>query len=333
MKVSVIVLTYNQEQSIARTLESILSQQVTFDYEILIGDDCSTDQTSTICEAYAKRESKIRYIRHPKNLGVADNYFELLLQAQGEYIADCAGDDYWILPNKLQHQVEILDTHPSVSLVHTNWREEQSANGHLRPSARRSSEGCDEITFGRQLIPSVVFQTDQVVIHLCTALYRREPFLEFYHRYPTLFRGKDQPCEDQQVIFANCWLGEIFFWDVDSLSYTVSPGTLSNPRSYERRYLFSRQLTLLTHQFLLFFPIELDQMQSYYSYRFYEQLMHLFRLEATDRLPEVSRLMQEVGYQPTHSIQLLQGILRTPWLYRPLKQLRDQLVALKQKIR
>ena len=88
--ISVVVCTYNQEDTIARTLDSILMQQCHVPYEIIIGEDCSTDQTLSVCEAYASKfPDKIRLIANKPNKGIIDNYFDCILASNGQYIADC----------------------------------------------------------------------------------------------------------------------------------------------------------------------------------------------------------------------------------------------------
>lgn len=108
--VSVIVLTYNHEKYIRQALDSILMQKVDFKYEILVGDDCSTDGTSSILLEYQNKYPDIFCIRlRQKNIGATKNLYELLASAQGKYIAYLEGDDYWSISNKLQQQVKFLE--------------------------------------------------------------------------------------------------------------------------------------------------------------------------------------------------------------------------------
>ncbi|SDB68550.1 glycosyltransferase [Butyrivibrio sp. INlla16] len=113
VKVSVIVATYNQEKYIGHTLESIVTQNVNFKFEALVGEDCSNDGTAKIVKEYAEKYPDIivPYFRE-KNLGMYANIPELMTHAKGEYIAFIEGDDYWIDDNKLQKQVDFLDSHP-----------------------------------------------------------------------------------------------------------------------------------------------------------------------------------------------------------------------------
>ena len=112
-KVSVVVATYNQEKYIRHTLESIVSQKVNFDFEVLVGDDCSTDKNAEIIKEYAEKYPGIIVpILREKNLGMGGNVADLTMRTTGEYVAFIEGDDYWIDENKLQKQVDFLDSHP-----------------------------------------------------------------------------------------------------------------------------------------------------------------------------------------------------------------------------
>lgn len=108
--VSVVVLTYNHEKYIKQALDSILMQKVNFDYEILIGDDDSTDDTVKILKEYKSKYPKIiKLFLNEKNLGATRNAYNLLTNSNGKYLATCEGDDYWTDVNKLQIQVDYLE--------------------------------------------------------------------------------------------------------------------------------------------------------------------------------------------------------------------------------
>ncbi len=112
IKVSVIVVTYNHEKFIRKTLDSILSQQVNFKFEVLVGDDASPDLTADIIREYhAKYPDIIVPMLHEKNLGGfgKNNTLATLAAAKGKYIASMDGDDYWTSDQKLQKMVDFLD--------------------------------------------------------------------------------------------------------------------------------------------------------------------------------------------------------------------------------
>lgn len=123
MKVSVCIFTYNHAKFIRQTLDSVLCQQTDFDFEIIVGDDLSKDNTREILAEYqARYPDKIRLLLHPKNLGNNGMYNALATfqEARGEYIAQMDGDDYWVNPHKLQKQADMLDQHPAYSASFTN---------------------------------------------------------------------------------------------------------------------------------------------------------------------------------------------------------------------
>ncbi|HSU53605.1 MAG TPA: glycosyltransferase [Candidatus Dormibacteraeota bacterium] len=118
-KLSIFSITFNHAPFIRQALESILTQRVSFDYEIVVGDDCSTDGMRAILEEYQRRfPDRIKPIFRDKNVGMMRNVVETLNQCQGDYIACLEGDDYWTDPDKLQLQVDFMDQNPGCALCH-----------------------------------------------------------------------------------------------------------------------------------------------------------------------------------------------------------------------
>ena len=115
---SVAIITYNQEKYIAQTLDSILSQEHNYKYEIVIGEDCSSDNTKKIIEEYvAKYPQIIKPIYNNPNKGIIKNYFNVINNCQGKYIMECAGDDYW-LPNKVNTQISFMEENKNVGMCY-----------------------------------------------------------------------------------------------------------------------------------------------------------------------------------------------------------------------
>ena len=116
-KVSVCVITYNQERYIGQCLQSLVDQQTDFGFEVIVGDDCSTDGTRTVVETFADRyPSVIRTIYQPANTGGSRNNLQVHAAALGDYVAHVDGDDY-ALPGKLQAQANALDRNPNCTAV------------------------------------------------------------------------------------------------------------------------------------------------------------------------------------------------------------------------
>ena len=110
-KVSVAMAVYNEERYIEQSIRSIMAQDFQ-DFELIICDNASTDRTSAIASAYAARESRITYIRHPRNLGSGKNFSSAIQAARGEYIALAGGHDLWDA-NYLSSLANTLDNRPN----------------------------------------------------------------------------------------------------------------------------------------------------------------------------------------------------------------------------
>ena len=124
VKVSILVLAFNHEAYIRRCLDGILMQKVRFPFEVLVHDDASKDGTPRIIQEYLSRyPGIIKPIFQTENkfsLGIPIGATFLYPIAQGDFIAECEGDDYWTDPNKLQEQVNFLESHPDYGFVGTN---------------------------------------------------------------------------------------------------------------------------------------------------------------------------------------------------------------------
>ncbi len=125
--ITVCVLCYNQNAYISKCIESILSQETEYSFELLIGDDCSTDGGLETCKHYQESHpDKIKLIANNPNQGLISNYINLLSNARGKYIAVCGGDDYWCDTHKLQKQTDFLQANPDFSMCFTNAYEESN---------------------------------------------------------------------------------------------------------------------------------------------------------------------------------------------------------------
>lgn len=117
-KVSVTIVTYNHGEWLAQCLDSILAQKTSFDYEIVVGDDASTDRiTREILTRYAEMHPDIIVpVLREKNLGPTANYLDVIQRTKGDFIAHVDGDDL-AKPGKLQAQVDFLEANPDCVMV------------------------------------------------------------------------------------------------------------------------------------------------------------------------------------------------------------------------
>lgn len=275
--ISVIVVTYNQEKTIARTLDSILMQKCRVPFEVVVGDDCSSDDTRKICEEYAKRfPDTIRLMPKEENKGVADNYFDCLLACRGKYIADCAGDDFWTDDRKLDKQVTILEGDASVTLVHTNWSYYDGQTGKQTPNGVKMFR--ERITDGREMVEAIVTQTTDVVIHLCTSMYRADVFRKAYSEDTALFRNKSFTCEDIQIAFVMARNGNIAYIPDNTLNYSYGCSeSVSYSENSAKQYRFFKGVTDLSFYICNKYNIHGKRTEWYFRHRLFSLAMHAFR--------------------------------------------------------
>ncbi len=124
MMVSVSMITYNHEKYIAEAIEGVVMQKTDFPFELVIGEDLSTDKTRAICIEYQNKYPDIIRLRlNNPNQGMMLNWINNIESGQGKYIALCDGDDYWTDPYKLQKQVDFMESNPDFAMcshkVHT----------------------------------------------------------------------------------------------------------------------------------------------------------------------------------------------------------------------
>ena len=109
---SVIMCAYNHERYIAQAIESVVSQETEFKFELIVGEDCSTDGTRKIVREYQKKYPEIvKPVYYKKNMGGTKNAYCLIKKTRGKYIAACEGDDFWCDPKRIQNDVVFLEQH------------------------------------------------------------------------------------------------------------------------------------------------------------------------------------------------------------------------------
>jgi len=162
------MITFNHGQFIRQAIESILMQQCDFSYELVIGEDCSSDETGSICDEYASSLTTVIKLPSEANMGMVQNFFRTLKACSGKYIALCEGDDFWIDDHKLKDQIALLENNPEVSLVYSDII---TVGNDGRPISNEHLESV------RQRYKSGYIFTDLLsgnFINTCTAVFRRD---------------------------------------------------------------------------------------------------------------------------------------------------------------
>ncbi|MDY6372959.1 MAG: glycosyltransferase [Bacteroidales bacterium] len=245
--VSVIVITYNQEQWIQQTIESIINQKTDYSFEIIIGEDFGTDGTRAICKKYADNYDNVTLLPQDKNLGLIGNYVQCVKACTGKYIMCCAGDDYWHNPNKIQLQVDFMEQHPECVLCHTDIDILYVKSGKLFKDYKQSykiipPEGmiqCDVLA-GKDIISAV------------TMCMKREIVVQYVplDKYVEL----QFPYEDWPTILILAAYGEIRYIPISTATYRKGQISITNTIDYQRIKDRWKKLKQMTEFLYSLFP-------------------------------------------------------------------------------
>lgn len=176
--VSACIISYDQADFIARTLEGALCQKVGFDYEVVIGDDCSTDETLGIIRKVVSEyqgTANIRILDQESNLGMHRNWETTIAACKGKYIAICEGDDFWHDPEKLQKQVRLLEANMEATACFSNAQVLQ--NDGTMSNYPYVDKGLENLT------ANDLFSLNYNPIPTCTMVFRRSAFNGFPNEY------------------------------------------------------------------------------------------------------------------------------------------------------
>ncbi len=212
LKVSVCMITYNHAAFITQAVESALTQQVDFDYEIVVGEDCSTDNTrSILLDLQRQHPSKIRLLLRDKNLGMMNNFVNTLKACQGHYVAILEGDDLWTSSDKLQKQVNFLDSHPDCTICFHNTIKILDNGDRIQQESQESQH---------KTISTLKDLLVQNFIPACSTMFRNNFMFEFPDWFFRLGMG-DWPLD---VLIAQ--YGNIGYIDEIMAAYRIHQGGL-----------------------------------------------------------------------------------------------------------
>jgi glycosyltransferase involved in cell wall biosynthesis len=319
MKVSVLIVTYNHEAYIAEAIQSVLMQAVDFDYEIVVGEDNSSDRTREIVSDFAKKHSaKIRVLLQDladserdraRDIGGKTNFVRALQACKGQYVALLDGDDYWTDIHKLQKQVDFLDSHADFAISCHNARvvyeNDEKQPHNLCPADQKEVLTIEDLFFVN-FIPT------------CSAVFRRGLFDDLPEWFYDLRIG------DWPIHIMNAQHGKIGYSHEVMAVYRVHPSGQWSSQSLE-----SARLEILKM---------LDHVDDYLDHKYRRQIKDA-KAEWYYQLAQISygEGDQSLGrtYLKLHlrfgGLQQRRNVLsillrrRAPMVYRSLRALRDWL--------
>ncbi len=215
--VSVCMITYNHEAYITQAINGFLMQETNFNCELVIGEDCSTDNTRNIVmEFHEKYPDQIRPLLAKENMGGRKNFVTTLSACRGKYVAVLDGDDYWTDPYKLQKQVDFLEAHPDYTICfHSVMIISEDGNHEpilYYPLGRKDTYHIEDLF-------------EQNFIAACSTFFRRGLFGDF----PAWFYLT--PVGDWSLHMLNAQHGKIGYIDECMGTYRRHSGAVYSPRS------------------------------------------------------------------------------------------------------
>lgn len=208
--VSVLIMSYNQEEYIQQAIEGCLMQQTRFAYEIIIHDDASTDKTAHIIQRYADQYPEVivpiiqRENQYSKGVRITATF--LIPRAKGKYIAFCEGDDYWTDPLKLEKQISIMEADPSISFCFTatKW---VFVNENNKSKIRRYYRA------NHFLSPKDILVTTGRVADTVSTVLKKEVYNEIPDWYLT------SPVGDTPLALMSMLIGRLFYLNDVTVAY------------------------------------------------------------------------------------------------------------------
>ncbi len=333
MKVSVIVPTYNQEQYIRRALAGILGQKRDFDLEVIVGDDASTDNTGRIVQEMAQRHPEIVYVPREKNLGLQKNYFDCIERARGEYLADCGGDDEWTAPDKLMRQVALLDGNPDMAIVHTGWKYRDEPTGKFLPSepSRAKWPQLKARCEPGELFMPLLTRKPTPLMHLCTAVWRRDLFMKEYRADPNLFLNSAFGIEDVQIEVSMARRGAVGYIPEVTMAYSIGKKSISSPEVSQKMWRYLNGTLQLFAYMAKKYDVDAEVMRQTYIQRL--DIMFGLSLQLSDNglMKQTVERASALGLPLLPKWKAMVGVIGIPggaWTYRTAHQFISKLKRL-----
>ncbi|MDP4184308.1 MAG: glycosyltransferase [Bacteroidota bacterium] len=229
--VSIYMITYNHEKYITQAIDSILTQNVQFNYEIVIGEDCSQDSTRSIIMEFAQKFPGIfNLILQEHNVGIFENQMAVFKACRGKYIALLEGDDYWTDPFKLQKQVDFMEANPEYGMVHTDFDEK-------RDSVFQNYNRCHSLRIPEGNIFDNLLG-DQWLIHTPTIMVRAvliKEYRTFY--YANIEETQKWLFDDIGIFLYVASRSKIKYFDYSTAVYRILEESCCHSKSWHQRLL------------------------------------------------------------------------------------------------
>lgn len=286
--VSIIVPSYNRKETIVQTLDSIIEQNVSFKYEIIIGDDFSSDGVIEVLNFYKRKYPElVTLILNNSNIGLGANWATCVKAATGKYICNCDNDDYWHNPNKLQLQVDFMESNQDSNVVFTNYRNHNRVTGKVT----EETAWIDNSTDLQQALFKGNYRLCNATVIYRTDFLRKHVNLDNYIRYQ--FTLQDW----------NTWIILAAYTDfqilpVSTATFGVETVSITRPSTFESINLrFLKEKDCYRYVCSLF-PTELIFDEKSYDIHINNVLLNLaFKKRNYKMAKEISCILKSIGFK------------------------------------
>ncbi len=295
--VSVILCCYNQQAYVTQSMLSVLRQQCDFDFELIVGEDASTDHTAEVCrEIQAAFPDKVVLICNEENKGVVRNYFDCIRASNGELIADCAGDDFWMGDDRLQHLVDAWRAHPSASIVYGNYADYHAdGDTYTLHNSGLKEDRFDADAFGPATVARFLSRQIHPDIVLSTALYPKTLLFNYLDKYQELFIGPRYPAEDISVTSALLMQGPAYYVNEVNLAYRVLDETVSHSKDMAKNFRFGLKTFVQTIDWALFLNVDCREMKDWFRRHSAWYMQMAFSLGSKNGASEIREACRRTG--------------------------------------
>lgn len=260
LKLSVIICTYNRAKLLPEALDSVLNQKTDFDFEVIVGDDASTDGTRELLCGYQKKfPQKIVLSLMEKNSGIGANWATALMKARGKYVAFLDDDDYWTDDQRMQIMVDYLENHPEYDALYTNAvsLNEKTGIKHLINYPSPEEYDIYKLWGGKQ--PNIQLNTLMVKRNVFEECVNLKDYIEYQF-----------PIQDWNTHILLLRKARFAFMDMPTSVLRVTEGSLSRPKTYEKvitKYQKEKRMCkYLSEQFLYDPRFSFDETDDRYMY-------------------------------------------------------------------
>ena len=293
--VSIICLTYNHAKYIEKTFHGFAEQVADFPFEIIIGEDCSTDNTLELCKKFqSEHPDKVRLLTWEKNLGSRANGLRCRNACRGKYMAFCEGDDYWCYPEKLKEQVEYLESHPDCGIVYGNARVVTPKDGKcIRMEYSEESE--KRIATRNPAVKDVLLSRH--LFNTSTTLIRHDILKTLHASYPEIY------CEERFIGDMQIWCGIISMAKSHYLAnifstYQISENSVSRAKSPIKQLMFICDLLEIRFKLNSIFCNDDKEVIDIEIFARAKQMIHsAYKTKHWDLLKSIFKLYKENSYR------------------------------------